>query len=251
MSCNNNVQIINSGREVCSSDKRRRRTVPYANMIHFIESGQGFFNGMLLHAGQGFVCRRNQCSVYQTLAEDPWTYSWINIVGDYAEQIINMLPLQNDVFTWKPDTQLDILHEIPEASSNLYDKACELRCLGVFYRLASDLIETTVSDKYDYVKQVQIFLKNNYDSNVSISRIAEELHISRAYLRNIFHARTGMSPQEYLMNLRMKRAEFLLSRDYSVTEVAIAIGYDDVLQFSRMFKKYHKLSPTEYRKRYL
>ena len=50
------------------------------------------------------------------------------------------------------------------------------------------------------------------------------------------------------MKLRMERAEFLLSGSYSITEISYAVGYDDVLQFSRIFAKYHGVSPTQYRK---
>ncbi len=248
----NITKVIHSGREVCPPEKRQRNTIPYSNMIHFIESGQGYFNGMLLGPGQAFICRKNHRCSYQPLPENPWTYSWINIVGTSAEQILSLIPTQHDVFTWNPQTQLSLLSEIPNPQSHLYDKASELLCLSIFYRLASELIADTKTEKPDYVMQLKNYLDNNYDRDIRISRISNDLHISQAYLRNLFYERNGMSPQEYLMNLRMKRAEFLLMRkEYTVTEVAIAVGYKDILQFSKMFKKHHnKVSPTEYRKRF-
>ncbi len=248
----NITKIIHSGREVCISEKHRRNTIPYSNMIHFIESGQGYFNGMLLGPGQGFICRKNHYCSYQPLPEDPWTYSWINIVGTSAEQILSLIPMHNDVFTWNPQTQLSLLSEIPNPQSHLYDKASELLCLSIFYRLASELITDAKAEKPDYVIQIQNYLDNNYEKNIKISHISNDLHISQGYLRNLFYERNGMSPQEYLINLRMKRAEFLLmSEKCTITEVALAVGYKDILQFSRIFKKHHNVSPTEYRKRYL
>ncbi len=248
----NITKVIHSGREVCPPEKRCRNTIPYSNMIHFIESGQGYFNGILLGPGQGFICRKNHFCSYEPLPNNPWTYSWINIIGTSAEQILNMTPMHNDVFTWNPDTQLKLLSEIPIPHSHLYDKASELLCLSIFYRIFSELITDAKSEKADYAARLQNYLDNNYEREIRISRIADDLHISQGHLRNLFHEHVGMSPQEYLMNLRMKRAEFLLmSEACTITEVALSVGYGDILQFSRIFKKHHKVSPTEYRKRYL
>lgn len=248
----NITRVIHSGREVCPPGKQQRNTIPYSNMIHFIESGHGYFNGMLLGPGQGFICRKNRYCSYQPLADDPWTYSWINIVGTSAEQILSLIPIHDDVFTWNPRTQLSLLSEIPKPHSHLYDKASELLCLSIFYRLFSELITDAKSEKTDYVIQLKNYLDNNYEREIRISRISNDLHISQGYLRNLFYERIGMSPQEYLMNLRMKRAEFLLmSEECTITEVALSVGYKDILQFSRIFKKHHNVSPTEYRKRYI
>ena len=52
----------------------------------------------------------------------------------------------------------------------------------------------------------------------------------------------------YLMKIRMNRASFLLKQGHSVSEVSNAVGYDDILQFSRMFHRYYHISPTEYKK---
>ena len=57
-----------------------------------------------------------------------------------------------------------------------------------------------------------------------------------------------MSPQEYLMKRRIERAlELLADPELAVTEIAQAVGYYDVLQFSRIFKKHMGISPSQYR----
>lgn len=243
------IHIIRYGREECGADKPRAYTISYSNMIHFIEKGRGYFNGMHIGAGQAFICRRNHRCEYYPDPEDPWTYSWINIIGEEAERVIDMLPLVNDVFNWKPDTQLDVLHEIPQDNHGLYDEINEMYCLGVLYRIAAGLASKKELDKQNYVERAKQYLKCNYEYGITIAQAADQLHISRAYLRNLFYMQTGMPPRQYLMNLRMGRAEFLLGGDYSVSEIAGAVGYSDLLQFSRIFHKYHGMSPTEYRKR--
>ncbi len=105
--------------------------------------------------------------------------------------------------------------------------------------------------KPDYASLLKTYLENNYEKNITITQAALNFNISRAYLRNLFYNENGMSPQEYLINLRLRRAEFLLmNNEYSITKVAMAVGYNDVLQFSRIFKKHNGVSPTDYRKRF-
>ena len=72
------------------------------------------------------------------------------------------------------------------------------------------------------------------------------------YLRKLFKKEMGVTPLEYMTNLRMKKAETMLvamwGRDYSVAEIGALCGYDDALYFSRVFKKHFGCSPTVFAK---
>lgn len=74
------------------------------------------------------------------------------------------------------------------------------------------------------------------------------------YLRKLFKKEVGMSPLEYMTNLRMKSAERLLTamwtNDYTITEISQMCGYEDALYFSRVFKKYYGCSPTSFAKKH-
>ena len=95
---------------------------------------------------------------------------------------------------------------------------------------------------------------NNYSySDFALDEAIRELPFHYDYLRKLFKKEMGMTPLEYLTNLRMKKAETMLSimwgRDYSVAEIAEQCGYDDALYFSRVFKKYFGCSPTVFAKK--
>lgn len=73
------------------------------------------------------------------------------------------------------------------------------------------------------------------------------------YLRRLFKKEMGLTPLEYITNLRMKKAEAMLtgmwSREYTMSEIAECCGFSDALYFSRVFKKYFGCSPSTFVKR--
>ena len=74
-------------------------------------------------------------------------------------------------------------------------------------------------------------------------------NISRNYLYTLFKREYGVSPKEYLMTLRIQKAKLLFSdqsQPLSVSEVAYAVGFNDPLYFSRVFRKITGTSPSNY-----
>ena len=94
-------------------------------------------------------------------------------------------------------------------------------------------------------------IENNYyrtDFNMQV--LADKLHLNRAYLRNIFSEYEHVSPKHYLVTTRMTHARaFLEDADMPIHFVANSVGYEDPLQFTKMFKHYFGVSPKQFRER--
>ena len=101
------------------------------------------------------------------------------------------------------------------------------------------------------VERIRNSIIHNYSNpNYALDEFIRKLPFNYDYLRKLFKKEIGMSPLEYLTNLRMNSAEKLLTamwtNDYSVTEIALMCGYEDPLYFSRVFKKHFGCSPTRF-----
>ena len=86
--------------------------------------------------------------------------------------------------------------------------------------------------------------------NISLSDIADQAKVSKSTALNLFQRYLGISPVTYLINCRLQEAAKLLTAtEKKVTAISKDTGFDSVDYFCKAFKKYYKLTPTEYRKK--
>ena len=102
------------------------------------------------------------------------------------------------------------------------------------------------------VQKVITLMKNHLRRGVSSSQLAQSVNLSPSRLYQIFKDETGMPPAKYLRMLRMQQAEQLLETTFlSVKEIMARVGVTDESHFVRDFKRYHGLTPAQYRERFL
>ena len=92
---------------------------------------------------------------------------------------------------------------------------------------------------------VQYMLTHYEQSGLTLSDVAENAHISKAYLYKLFVREYGISPHRYLLKLRMEKARSLMLLHYPVSEVARNVGYMDIYQFSRAYKQFFGWPPSK------
>jgi AraC-like DNA-binding protein len=95
------------------------------------------------------------------------------------------------------------------------------------------------------------YMQMNLERKLALPDLAEYLFISESHLRLLFRKTMGISPTEYLRQLRLQRAkDLLVNTAYSLKEIAELSGFQTLNHFSRMFKSNESIPATEYRKRY-
>lgn len=91
---------------------------------------------------------------------------------------------------------------------------------------------------------------DNLDKHLSISEYAEKLAVSPNHLNKSIKSVTGFSASEMINKLRIIEAKYLLMlTELNISDVAERLGFTDFSYFSRYFKKYENITPSEYRKK--
>ncbi len=122
-----------------------------------------------------------------------------------------------------------------------------------FIRRFTDLIETGKkksgkSSRSPYIREVMQYIQRNYDKDISLSVMAEHLHLTEVYFSHLFKQETGMSFTQYVCEKRIAVAkELLQDSNLSVMEVARRSGFRNYNYFIQVFKKIVRMTPLKYR----
>ena len=130
-----------------------------------------------------------------------------------------------------------------------------LQRLRIRLEATADMVETEFgldsvdASKADLAKAVQVYLQEKYQQPYSLERLAALFGCKAAYLLRLYRRITGSTPTQDLIRLRIERAKRLLIGHpaLEIKQVASAVGYDDPLYFSRLFKKETGVAPSAFR----
>jgi transcriptional regulator GlxA family with amidase domain len=99
------------------------------------------------------------------------------------------------------------------------------------------------------IAQTITYMKQHLNQTLQLDALATIANLSRSRYVELFKHQSGYAPIDYFIRLRMHRAcQLLDTTDLSVKAIAMQLGYEDPLYFSRQFRKVNEKSPIEYRK---
>ena len=115
---------------------------------------------------------------------------------------------------------------------------------------SSACVRTVTTDKPQNILQVISFIEDNLRASLELEQLARKAHLSKFHFCRIFKQHIGMNPMKFVTALRIERAKELLGRsDLTVSFVANEVGFKDLSNFIRQFKKITGVTPTTYRDR--
>ncbi len=99
------------------------------------------------------------------------------------------------------------------------------------------------------IHKVQDYIESNIDSSLSIEELADVAGFSKYHFHRIFKGIVDEPLSRYVNRLKLERATNLLTYrlDMTITDIAYHFGFTDPAVFSRTFKNYYGVSPSQYR----
>lgn len=223
-------------------------------IIHYVLSGQGYFNGKLLGGGQGFLITPHMQEHYYPNKYAPWEFLWI---------LADNIPYFETIFKeYNADPQTNIFeyNNIPfliQAKNIIVNNNNKIYCSSelseMFLHIFNNhniTVKNEASAEAMYFNYAIKFINSNIFRKITVEELVSILGISQPYLYNIFKKNSSVSPKQYIDMQKIEKAkELLTDTSMQLTEVAGSIGIDDCITFSKYFKKRTGLSPSEYRQR--
>jgi two-component system, response regulator YesN len=158
-----------------------------------------------------------------------------------AAESAGVHPLYLDSLSGKFAIQIEQAQSIDELEY-LHQEMPEAYC-GVVRELALTALPSLI-------REAVTSIRFNIDQPLSLNRIAETLGVHPSYLSRAFKKALGMTLTDYINQLRIEEAKYLLDfGNASVTEAALSVGYNDPNYFSKVFTKLEHVTPHNYRKR--
>lgn len=235
-------------------------------LIHTVLAGEGCFQcggiSQKCRSGDTFVIFPGALFSYQADDNSPWHYAWLALQGNSAAALLSAAGITKDrplLHSAKVD-ELASLYERTRLSfqQSPYPRLESLEASGwarlLLHKLGLSNLDVLPARPQDLpevidrqIDQAIRWISLQFHQQISIDQMAATLGYHRAHLSKAFKQRTGLSPKQYLLKMRMDKAKELLEGPLSIDQVASSVGFNDALYFSKQFRKYSGMPPSEYR----
>ena len=261
----NNLVIMDLGHERCPATKpqigpEHRNHVS----LHLVTSGKGILvidqKTFRVGPGQIFITPCDTVCCYFPDREDAWEYFWITFKGSKCVLLCEMMGLTKEKPVYSPLNTEAIYRAFSELISLeknyryainffAFSKLFMIVCLINEERKISP--ELTVDQRETCIQNIIGYIERNYSNRevLSLEAIANWIHLSPIYLNRLFKKFTGSSVHQYIINYRLSKAgELIAHSGLSFLQIAQITGWNDYVQFSKVFKKYYGVSPSHFKK---
>lgn len=228
----------------------------------YIASGCGhfFFDGVerIIPKGNMVLFRPGETQMYYLYSADkPETY-WVHFTGSDVGLLLNYYQIprnENAFFTGtSPDYQWlfrQMIQELQLQRAN-YDDLLNMNLRHIFLIINRYLQEgnDVGTDMLDEIERATHFFNEHYNQQIVIEDYAKDRGMTANWFIQSFRKITKFTPMQYILSLRMTNAMNLIdTTNYNMAQIASAVGYENSMYFSRVFKKHTGMTPTEYKNR--
>lgn len=229
-------------------------------MLHYISDGKGTFisNNTHYHLKKGdFLYIQPQKTVTMIADKnDPWSFYWIRFTGELVQKYMERINIsyKDPILSIKdsmliPQKIVEIVNysQSPDSSDFLYSSKL-MEIFNEFYRILPNVDEKSVNSPEKIFTRAVFYIRNNYESPISINDVVNYVSIDRTYLYKLFKENLNIGPKEYLTKYRLKKAaEMLKTSPETIAIIAQSSGFSSYEGFTKTFHKYMGCSPTEYK----
>ena len=223
-----------------------KRAIPYLDLTWCIEGKMVYvYEGVeyTLESGDAILFPKGSLRIRRA-GTTPALYSSLNVnfTEDFTPEVCGVLRK-----SLRSDT-LSILESMRRAYTSLGSEKNE-KCTALFFYLYYQLVETAKENEHPHIKHIKKYIASHLTEKITLSEIADEVHLVPHYCCALFSKHEGMSIVDFILSRRIELAKSLIITDtLTLSKVAEHVGFTDYNYFSRIFKKVTGMTATQYKK---
>lgn len=190
---------------------------------------------------------------YQLAGTEKMAYLWVHFTGSDAENLLTghgleMARVYHIGHAAELSEAIEGIHRLFITRPAFFLEEAAARLNVLLLHIARSVRPPESAFSTDRFQASLNYLNRHYTQAIRLETLAEMEYLSASRYSALFRQIIGCSPQQYLLELRLKNArELLHSTDLSIAEVARSVGYEDALYFSRLFRRHTGQPPSAYR----
>lgn len=229
--------------------------------IVFITKGEGLLESARtkasnIKAGTCFFLFPGVWHRYKPHPQSGWEEYWVGFKGSYPDQL-----MQKGIFTPENpfievgmhEELLHLFHDLirrvitAELGYRQLITGITLQILGLLNAISKYRMHDT-DHQSKLISKAKFLLQESIESPINLEEMVKELPMGYSKFRKSFKEITGLSPNQYHLDLRLDKAkELLSSTNLTINEIAYKTGFGSIFYFSRLFKKKNGISPKSFR----
>lgn len=213
----------------------------------------------ILQPGSLFIYRPHEEQYYGHYAEQKFISYWVHFTGYGVEELlINAKLAKEGPFFVGIDN--DIVAKFEDMMNEIRDKKVgyELASASILSYLLSMIsrqieqgsnvrANNNRTEIYESIK----YIHDNYAQEIYVTKLAEIAYLSTDRYTTLFKIMMGTTPLQYINRFRLQKAcELMKHTHLNIQQISNLVGFEDQLYFSRLFKKYYHVTPSEYLTRF-
>lgn len=230
-------------------------------LFQYTMEGCGYFETeektWKLEPGTAFLipCPDNSRYYLKKAEGERWEFFFVHFTGSSAAHLVSEIQKRSGTVMKLTGTAAAIPCFFEEFEAMRRGKQYKRYEAGewVYHFLVTLLrdIETPHTKESRCVNEALSWLQRNYATQNNLSEMCSELGVTLPHLTRQFHKEQGLTPEQYLMNLKLQQAvNLLMNTTLKVQEIAVQCGFSCGNYFTKVFHRRFHMAPTEYREHY-
>jgi AraC-like DNA-binding protein len=185
--------------------------------------------------------------------ETGWTEYWIGFAGTVPDKWIARELLEKVITIHPILNHMEMLAAFEEAVNFARNRRYAIQTLiascvaRIFAYLTEDRHLRLDRTSYDIIEESKNIFEKNIYHPIGIAYLTDILHINYQHLRNQFRIKTGLSPYQYFLQMKIDKAKELLQEGaLSVKEISYRLSFESPYYFSRLFKRKTGIAPSQW-----